>query len=99
MHLRRARRADESISISAVDHARFPYVLLDADYQHLWLGKRRQVISRASVVAIAVNENGRDELLGLKMGYSKSERFWRNFNPEPQRGEAVMIQEAPNAQT
>jgi len=35
-----------------------------------------QVCSRAVVVAMGVNADGRRELLGLKVGDSESEGFW-----------------------
>ncbi len=35
---------------------------------------------RAVVVAMGVNEDGRRELLGLKVGDSESEPFWAEFN-------------------
>jgi len=43
------------------------------------LGKDQQVCSRAVVVAMGVNEDGRRELLGLKVGDSESETFWGEF--------------------
>lgn len=38
-----------------------------------------QVCSRAAVVAIGVNADGRRELLGLQVDYSKSEGFWKSL--------------------
>ena len=38
-----------------------------------------QVCSRAVVVAMGVNADGRRELLGLKVGDSESEGFWSQF--------------------
>ena len=38
-----------------------------------------QVCSRAVVVAMGVNADGRRELLGLKVGDSESEAFWSEF--------------------
>jgi transposase-like protein len=46
---------------------------------HGRLGKTLQVCSRAVVVAMGVNADGRRELLGLKVGDSESEPFWREF--------------------
>jgi putative transposase len=43
------------------------------------LGKAQQVCYRAVVVAMGVNEDGRRELLGLKVGDSESESFWVQF--------------------
>ncbi len=52
---------------------------MDATYLHGRLGKTMQVCSRAVVVAMGVNSDGRREPLGLQVGYSESEPFWREF--------------------
>ena len=57
----------------------YAYVYLDATYLHGRLGKALQVCSRAVVVAMGVNTDGRRELLGLKVGDSESEGFWSEF--------------------
>ena len=57
----------------------YAYVYLDATYLHGRLGKALQVCSRAVVVAMGVNADGRRELLGLKVGDSESEGFWTEF--------------------
>jgi putative transposase len=57
----------------------YAYVYLDATYLHGRLGKALQVCSRAVVVAMGVNADGRRELLGLKVGDSESEGFWSAF--------------------
>jgi len=57
----------------------YAYVYLDATYLHCRLGKALQVCSRAVVVAMGVNVDGRRELLGLKVGDSESESFWSEF--------------------
>ncbi len=57
----------------------YAYVYLDATYLHGRLGKALQVCSRAVVVAMGVNADGRRELLGLKVGDSESEGFWSEF--------------------
>jgi transposase-like protein len=62
-----------------LDGCRYPYLYLDATYLHGRLGKTLQVCSRAVVVAMGVNADGRRELLGLKVGDSESEPFWREF--------------------
>ncbi|TVS05299.1 MAG: hypothetical protein EA413_06915 [Cyanobium sp. PLM2.Bin73] len=41
-----------------LDHARFPYVYLDATYLHGRLGRNMQLVSRAVVVAIGINALG-----------------------------------------
>ena len=62
-----------------LDGTRYPYLYLDATYLHGRLGKTLQVCSRAVVVAMGVNADGRRELLGLQVGDSESEPFWREF--------------------
>jgi putative transposase len=57
----------------------YAYVYMDATYLHGRLGKALQVCSRAVVVAMGVNADGRRELLGLKVGDSESESFWSEF--------------------
>ncbi|MFM7087193.1 MAG: IS256 family transposase [Cyanobium sp.] len=57
----------------------YAYVYLDATYLKGRLGNAQQVCSRAVVVAMGVNEDGRRELLGLKVGNSETETFWAEF--------------------
>jgi putative transposase len=60
-------------------HARFPYVYLDATYLHGRLGRNMQVVSRAVVVAIGINALGYRKVLGIAVGDSEAEGFWRQF--------------------
>ena len=62
-----------------LDHAHFPYVYLDATYLHGRLGRNLQVCSRAVVVAIGINALGYREVLGIAVGDSEAEGFWRQF--------------------
>ena len=62
-----------------LDHARFPYVYLDATYLHGRLGRNLQVVSRAVVVAIGINALGYREVIGIAVGDSEAEGFWRQF--------------------
>ena len=62
-----------------LDHARFPYVYLDATYLHGRLEQNMQVVSRAVVVAIGINTLGYREVLGIAVGDSEAEGFWRQF--------------------
>jgi putative transposase len=57
----------------------YAYVYLDATYLKGRLGKAQQVCSRAVVVAMGVNEDGRRQLLGLKVGNSETKTFWAEF--------------------
>jgi putative transposase len=54
-----------------LDGTRYPYLYLDATYLHGRLGKTLQVCSRAVLVAMGVNADGRRELLDLQVGDSE----------------------------
>ena len=76
--------ADIDVQVQAflkrpLEEGGYAYVYLDATYLHGRLGKAMQVCSRAVVVAMGVNADGRRELLGLKVGDSESEGFWSEF--------------------
>jgi transposase-like protein len=60
-----------------LDHVRFPYIWLDATYLHVRAD--HQVTSKAVVVATGVTEDGRREILGIAIGDSEDEAFWREF--------------------
>jgi putative transposase len=60
-----------------LDHVRFPYIWLDATYLHVRAD--HQVTSKAVVVATGVSEEGRREILGIAIGDSEDETFWREF--------------------
>jgi len=73
---------DESVGAfrsRTLDHARFPYVFLDATYLPVREAARGQVVSKAVVVATGVTEHGGREILGLDVGDSEDETFWRKF--------------------
>ena len=63
----------------SLESSSYAYVYLDATYLKGRLGKAQQVCSRAVVVAMGVNEDGRRELLGLKVGDCETEGFWSEF--------------------
>lgn len=65
----------------SLDHVEFPYVYLDATYLHVrnQPGKGGQVVSMAVVVATGVAATGEREILGLDVGDSEDEVFWRAF--------------------
>lgn len=72
-----------------LDHVEFPYIYLDATYLHVrnQPGKGGQVVSMAVVVATGVTARGEREILGLDVGDSEDEVFWRGFlNSLKQRG-------------
>jgi len=55
----------------------FPYLWLDA--KHLKVRDRGHVRSKALVVAYAVHETGRREVIGIDIGETESEAFWLEF--------------------
>jgi putative transposase len=61
-----------------LDHTEFPYVFLDATYLHV-RAEHGLVVSKAIVVATGVTADGRREILGLDVGDSEDEVFWRAF--------------------
>jgi len=61
-----------------LDHVEFPYVYLDATYLHV-RNTTGQVTSMAVVVATGVTATGQREILGLDVGDSEDEVFWRGF--------------------
>ena len=75
----RASANRSRLSWRPLDHARFPYVYLDATYLHGRLGRNLQVVSRAVVVAIGINALGYREVLGIAVGESEAKGFWRLF--------------------
>lgn len=64
-----------------LDHTAFPYVYLDATYLHVRNkpGKGGQVVSMAVVVATGIAADGSREVLGVDVGDSEDETFWRSF--------------------
>ncbi|GAB3851848.1 IS256-like element IS1553 family transposase [Nocardioides maradonensis] len=75
---------DESVGAfrtRPLDHTAFPYVYLDATYLHVRNkpGKGGQVVSMAVVVATGIAADGSREILGLDVGDSEDETFWRAF--------------------
>jgi transposase-like protein len=61
-----------------LDHVEFPYVYLDATYLHV-RNSASQVCSMAVVVATGITAEGSREVLGLDVGDSEDEVFWRGF--------------------
>ena len=55
----------------------WPYLWLDATYIKTRQGGR--IVSVAAIVAVAVNAQGRREVLGLAIGPSEAETFWTDF--------------------
>jgi putative transposase len=61
-----------------LDHTEFPYVYLDATYLNV-RNTTGQVVSMAVVVATGIAADGSREVLGLDVGDSEDETFWRGF--------------------
>jgi len=55
----------------------WPYLWLDATYVRCRTGGR--IVSTAIIVAVAVNSDGRREVLGMDIGPSEAETFWTEF--------------------
>jgi transposase-like protein len=60
-----------------LDHVAFPYVYLDATFLHV--REHHQVTSKAVVIATGVSATGHREILGIDVGDSENEVFWREF--------------------
>lgn len=60
-----------------LDELAYPFVIVDAMY--LKIRKNGRVLSQAALIAIAVNEQGYREVLGIKIGDSESEATWSEF--------------------
>src|SRR5215207_6304571 len=55
----------------------WPYLWLDATY--VKVRQNGRIVSVAVIVAVAVNNDGRREVLGLSIGASEAETFWTDF--------------------
>jgi putative transposase len=55
----------------------WPYLWLDATYLKVREGGR--IVSIAAIVAVAVDSQGRREIVGLHLGPSEAETFWATF--------------------
>lgn len=60
-----------------LDHQPFVYVWLDATYLHV--REHRHVVSKAVVIATGLRADGHREVLGVDVGDSENETFWREF--------------------
>src|SRR3989442_15303333 len=55
----------------------WPYLWLDATY--VKVRELGRIVSVAVIVAVAVNSDGRREVLGISIGVSEAETFWTDF--------------------
>jgi transposase-like protein len=56
---------------------RYPYLFVDAKVEKVRAGGR--VVRKCVVIAHAVHETGRREIIGLDVGEAETEAFWREF--------------------
>jgi len=52
----------------------FPYVWLDGTYPRVRDGGR--IVGKATIIAVGLSEDGRREVLGMKVGHAETEEFW-----------------------
>jgi len=55
----------------------WPYLWIDATYLKVRRGGR--IVSVAAIIAVAVNTDGRREVLGMQIGTSEAEPIWTEF--------------------
>lgn len=74
----------------------WPYLWLDATYLKQREGGR--IVSAAAIIAVAVDAEGRREIVGLHIGPSEAETFWstflRNLHKRGLRGIKLVISDA-----
>jgi putative transposase len=73
------RELDTAVSAFRERHLEqaYPYVWLDALY--VKARENHRIVSQAVVIAIGVRETGEREILGLEIGGSEDEAFWKQF--------------------
>lgn len=55
----------------------FPYLWMDGTYPRVREGGC--IVGKATIVAIGLSEDGRREVLGMKVGHAETEDFWSEF--------------------
>ena len=65
----------------------WPYLWLDATY--VKVRQTGRIVSVAVTVAVAVNDQGRREVLGMAIGASEAETFWTEFPALPRSARAA----------
>jgi putative transposase len=74
-------RLDETVGAfrtRRLDHVEFPYIYLDATYLHV-RETHGHVVSKAVVIATGITATGEREILGVDVGDSEDESFWKRF--------------------
>jgi putative transposase len=56
----------------------WPYLRIDATY--IKVRQNGRIVSVAVTIAVAVNTDGRREVLGMDIGASEAETFWLEFH-------------------
>src|SRR6476469_5825411 len=77
-------------------HGEWPYLWLDATYLKVREGGR--IVSVAAIIAVAVDTEGKREIVGLHIGPSEAEPFWsaflRDLNRRGLKGVKLVISDA-----
>lgn len=73
------RRTDEHVGafLNRPIEGEWPYFLLDAIY--IKVRQAGCIVTVAATIAMAVNTDGRREVLGMATGTSEAEMFWTDF--------------------
>ena len=71
------RRAGADLPRAAPSRGDWPYLWIDATY--VKVREAGRIVSVAVTVAVAVNTDGRREVLGMAIGASEAETFWVEF--------------------
>jgi putative transposase len=81
-----ARRSTARSRLSSTDRWPFDKLRVRGDWPYLWLDatyvkvrENGRIVSVAVIVAVAVNSDGRREVLGMAVGASEAETFWTEF--------------------
>jgi len=69
----------QAFLIRPLEFSHYRYFYLDATYLHGRDTARKQVISRAVIVAVAITANVQRKVLGIEVGDSEDETCWTAF--------------------
>ena len=73
------RKIDDRVGafLERLIEGEWPYLWLDATY--VKARRDHRIVSVAVIIAVAVNTDGRREVLGMTVGNSEAEHFWTEF--------------------
>ena len=71
----------------------WPYLWIDATY--LKVRQNGRIVSVAVTIAVAVNSDGRREVLGMGIGASEAEAFWLDFLRRLSRHRKLSLSPSP----